>query len=264
MRHIPKTSTATLIALIALSGVAGAAGIDFDFSLSTPVGSWQEREQSTEKGGKTSVSIMKLKYLGDEERNGVTYAWVETESRTFKVRKKGRQQQGDTVFMKVLLKKSLLEGDVVNSIGNFNDIAVEIIMQSGNEKPMRIKNAGEMMGGVVRATALQISYELTKEGSEETTVPAGSFSCDRYKGRGSATLDLMIKKMKVDSTATQWISKQVPFGVVKIISEDVVNGKPQHSETTLLSYGRSGATSGITGEPEDMPEMPSLGGLFGG
>jgi len=264
MNHRPYTSLTILAALLVAAGIAGAAEIDFDFDGSTPVGSWQEREQVTEDGGKTSVSIMKLKYLGDEERNGETYSWLETEAKSFKVKKKGRKQQGDTVYMKALIKKSLLEGDVVNSIGNFNDMAIDIIMQSGDQQPMRIKNAGEMMGGVARATGLQISYELTADGSEEVSVPAGTFSCDRYRGKGSATMDLMIKKMRVDSNAIQWISKDVPFGVVKIVSEDTVNGKPQHSETTLLSFGRSGATSGITGEPEDMPEMPSLGGLFGG
>ena len=34
--------------------------------------------------------------------------------------------------------------------------------------------------------------------------------------------------------------------------------------SALLEYGMSGAKSEITGEPEDMPEMPNLGELFGG
>jgi hypothetical protein len=84
------------------------------------VGSWQEREQITKQGGKTTVSVMKVKYLGDEERNGEIYAWVETEVSSFKVKKKGRKQTGDTSYIKMLMKKSLLQGDVVNSIGNFS------------------------------------------------------------------------------------------------------------------------------------------------
>ncbi len=41
----------------------------------------------------------------------------------------------------------------------------------------------------------------------------------------------------------------------------MVNGDPQHSETVLIGFGLSGATSKITGEPMDMPAMPKL---FGG
>ena len=74
----------------------------------------------------------------------------------------------------------------------------------------------------------------------------------------------MVKKMTVDSTSTQWISKDVPFGVVMVVSDDVVNGKNQHSETRLLAYGPSGAVSLISGEIQDMPTMPSLGQMFGG
>ena len=39
---------------------------------------------------------------------------------------------------------------MVNSVGNFRDLATEITMQSGDAQPMRMKNAGEMMGGFGR------------------------------------------------------------------------------------------------------------------
>ena len=41
----------------------------------------------------------------------------------------------------------------------------------------------------------------------------------------------------------------------------MVNGTTQQSETVVASFGRTGATSWITGEPQD---MPGLGGLLGG
>jgi hypothetical protein len=262
MLKITKTSLILFTALALGTAVATeAATLEFNFDESTPVGSWQEREQVSSQGGKQTVTVMKVKYLGDEERNGETYAWVETELENFKIKKSNRKQTGDTTYVKALLKKSLLRGDVVNSIGNFHDIAEEIIMQTGDAQPMRIKNAGEMMGGLVQATGLQISYEFAADGSESIEVPAGVFSCERYKGHGTATMDLMIKKMNVESTSTQWISEEVPFGVVKVISDDVVNGKPRHSETSLTAFGRSGATSMVTGEPQD---MPSMGSIFGG
>jgi hypothetical protein len=263
-----KTLKATLCLVTVLAVGAGGAGagtaIDFNFAGSTPVGAWQEREQITDQNGKKTVAVTKVKYLGDEERNGETYAWIETEVNNFKVKKDKRKPKGDTMVVKVLIKKSMLEGDVVNAVGNFNDLAVEVIMQSGDANPMRIKNAGEMMGGAAQAMGLQLSYEFSPDGSESVAVPAGDFDCDRYRGKGTATVDLMIKKMRVDSTSVQWISKNVPFGVVKVISDDVVNGKPQHSETVLKAYGTSGAVSLISGEIQDMPAMPSLGQMFGG
>jgi len=258
--------TIFVLSLVLLgTGIIGAAdAIDFDFVSSTPVGSWQEREQVTENAGKTTVTVIKTKYLGDEERGGEVYAWVESEITNLKVKKSDRKPMGKPVYVKVLLKKSVLEGDVVNSIGNFSELATEVIMQTGSDQPMRIKNAGQMVGGFAQAMGLQIDYQLSRDGSETATTPAGSFDCARYKGHGTTTIDMMIKKMTVESTTTQWISNEVPFGVVKVVSDDVVNSKPQHSETTLTAFGRSGAVSMITGEPQDAPEVPSLGSLLGG
>ena len=229
-----------LAAVIALSAPAAVAGdaIDFDFLASTPVGSWQEREQVVEDGGKESVSVVRVKYLGDEERGGETFAWIETEMSNFKVKKGQRKPQGEPMAVKFLMKKSLLEGDVVNAVGAFSDLAAEIIMQTGDNQPMRIKGAGSMMDAMTQ-------------------------DCDRYRGQGTSTVKVMIKTITVESRSSQWLSDEVPFGIVKVVSDDTVNGKTQHSESRLLAFGTSGAASVITGEPQDL-EMPSLGGIFGG
>ncbi len=251
-----------LCAVISLGGTAAAGTIDFNFEKSTPVGSWQEREQTmTDEDGKQIVTVMRISYLGEEERDGELYVWTEMEMNSFKVKKKGRKPQGDPVFIKVLMKKSVFEGDVANALGNFNDMATEVIMQAGDSQPMRIKGAGSMMGGMTKAIGLKVSYTLTKEDAESVTVPAGTFGCDRYRGQGSSSAKIVFKTIKVESTSTQWISSEVPFGIVKIVSDDMVNGDPQHSETVLTGFGLSGATSKITGEPQD---MPSIGNLFGG
>jgi hypothetical protein len=254
-----------LAAVLLLSaGAADAAeAIEFDFLASTPVGSWQEREQVTTDGKKQTVTVMRVKYLGDEDRGGETYSWIENEIASFKIKKGKRKPQGDPMVVKILMKKSLLQGDVVNAIGNFNDLATEVIMQTGDNRPMRIKGVGSAMGGMAQAVGLQIEYSFTKDGSESVTVPAGTFDCTRYRGQGSSTAKVIIKSITVESRSTQWLSEDVPFGVVKVVSDDTVNGKTQHSEATLTSYGTSGATSKITGEPQDV-EMPSLDGIFGG
>ena len=265
MKPVTAAALGLVTVLVLSTAPTAEAGdaIDFDFLASTPVGSWQEREQAVEDGGKESVSVMRVKYLGDEERGGEAFAWIETEMSSFKVKKGQRKPQGDRVAVKFLMKKSLLEGDVVNAVGAFNDLAVEVIMQSGDSQPMRIKGAGSAMGAMVQAVGLQVEYSFERDGSESVTVPAGTFDCDRYRGQGHSSVKVMIKTVTIDSRSTQWLSEKVPFGIVKAVSDDTVNGKPQHSETTLTAFGTSGATSVITGEPQDL-EMPSLGGLFGG
>jgi hypothetical protein len=243
-------------------GNADAGIIDFNFDKATPVGSWQEREQiTTDEKGKQTGSTLRISYLGQEERDGEIYVWTEMETNNFKVKKKGRKPQGDPVYVKVLMKKSVLEGDISNSLSNFSDMAVEVIMQTGDSPPMRIKGAGSMMGGMAQAIGLEIKYTLTRDGNENVTVPAGSFECGRYRGQGSTSAKVVFKTINVESTSTQWISNDVPFGMVKVVSDDVVNGEKQHSETVLTAFGQSGATSKITGEPQ---EMPSLGNIFGG
>jgi hypothetical protein len=260
-----KIAALGLAAVIALSAPGAVAddAIDFDFLASTPVGSWQEREQVVQDGGKETVTVVRVKYLGDEERGGETFAWIETEMSNFKVKKGQRKPQGEPMAVKFLMKKSLLEGDVVNAVGAFSDLAAEIVMQTGDSQPMRIKGAGSMMDAMTQAMGFQMEYDFSRDGSETVTVPAGTFDCDRYLGQGTSTVKVMIKTITVDSRSTQWLSDEVPFGIVKVVSDDTVNGKPQHSESQLLAFGTSGATSVITGEPQDL-EMPSLGGIFGG
>jgi hypothetical protein len=259
------TITIAIAAVMLLTGAGAQAddSLEFDFLGSTPVGAWQEREQTTTRGGKEVVTVMRIKYLGDEERDGETYAWIENEMASFKVKKDRRKPQGDPVYVKFLVSKSVLEGDVVNAIGAFNDLAVEVIMQTGDQQPMRIKGAGSAMSGLAQSIGFQVDYELTRDGSETVTVPAGTFECERYRGQGSATAKVLVKTINVESRSNQWVSEEVPFGVVRVVSDDTINGKPQQSEARLTAYGRSGASSRITGEPQDL-DMSPLEGLFGG
>jgi hypothetical protein len=253
-----------LAAIILVAAITHAEqGIGFNFLDSTPVGSWQEREMITTEGNKQNVTVMRVKYLGDEERGGETFSWIENEITNFKVKKDKRKPQGDPMYVKILIKKSLLEGDVVNAIGNFNDLAVEVIMQTGDGRPMRIKGVDSAMSSMAQAVGFQVEYSFTRDGSESVTVPAGTFDCRRYRGQGSSTAKIFVKKITVESQSTQWLSEEVPFGIVKVVSDDTINGTTQHSEGRLVAYGTSGATSRITGEPQDM-EMPDLGGIFGG
>lgn len=261
MRH----RISIMLSLFLIVGVAAAShagDFTFDFTGSTPVGSWQEREQTTtDAKGKETVTVMRISLVGEEERGGESFVWIEMAMDNYKVKRGKRKSMGEAVAVKYLTKKSVMEGDIANGLGNFNDLAVEVIMQSGDGPPLRIKGAGSMMGNMTQAMGLKATYSMTNEGSDTVTVPAGTFDCTRLTGEGSTSVKVVIKKITVESRSTQWFSEEVPFGLVKIVSDDVVNGKDQHTESVLTAFGTSGATSRITGEPQ---EMPSLGGMFGG
>jgi len=125
---------------------------------------------------------------------------------------------------------------------------------------MRMTDAGGLMQGAAQASNLQISYDYTQAGSDNLTVPAGTFSCTRYDGTGHATMNVVFKTMEVHSEVTTCIADNVPFGIVQATSENVIDGRSQTSETKLINFGTSGASSAITGEPV---EMPSIGNIFG-
>jgi len=253
-----------VLIIVVLAGGVSAYAIDgpvFDFDGSTPIGSWQEREQiQTDAKGKQTVMVMRMSLLGEEKRNGEVYVWVENEINSFKMKKKGRKQTGDPIYVKVLMKKSLFEGDVINSLNNLNNFAAEVIMQTGDNPPMRMSGTASM-GSMMQALGIQVEYDIKADGNESVEVPAGSFDCRRFRGQGQTTAKVMFKTLTVESKSTQWISNKIPFGIVKTVTDDLVNGKATHSESLLMAFGSSGATSKIHGEPR---EMPSIGNLFGG
>lgn len=228
----------------------------------TPAGSWQEREVvTTDANGRESLSVMRFKHLGQEERRGVAHVWIETESQAYRLKGDKRKPSGDRLVMKALVPLSVMQGDIGNVMSNLSKLGEEVIIQNGDAQPMRLSGAGGLMQGAAQAMNLQVSYDFTAAGDEDVSVPAGSFSCARYTGTGQATMDLMVKKMRVESKATLWLSAEVPFGHVRSSSEDVIDGRRQTSESRLVAHGDSGATTAITGEPMEMPSIPNI---FGG
>jgi hypothetical protein len=248
----------TLVLMLPAVSARASDELTFDFAKTTPVGSWQVREQTTtDHKGKQKLSVVKSSVVGTETRNGEEYYWIESEVTNYKLKKGKRKQDGKRTIVKALVKASALEGDLANAVNNLSAFGEEIIMQTGDNDPIKLSGAGSLAQGMMKALGVKVNYDFEAQGEEEIEVPAGSFDCRKIAGKGSTETKVVFKKIKVESESVIWIGK-VPFGVAKMISDDVINGKQQHSEAVVIEYGTSGAETQITKEPKEMPN------LFGG
>ena len=133
-------------------------------------------------------------------------------------------------------------------------------MQSGDQDPMRIRNAGGALSAMMQMTGTEVNFDFSDLGNESVSVAAGEFDARKVKGSGTTESKIIFKTIKVSSDSTVWMSEKVPFGMVKAEGSSVTNGKTSTNATQLLEFGMSGATSRISKEPKDMPNM---GNIFG-
>ncbi|MEM7358307.1 MAG: hypothetical protein AAF431_04385 [Pseudomonadota bacterium] len=260
MLQVSLFRVSVLLMGLLLAPMASATGVGFQFLESTPIGSWQVREDTDiSHKKKTTVSVIRSSLLGSEMRNGEKHYWIEMVMNNYKVSKKGkRKKDGDQAIIKTLVSESALKSDPANVLNNLRGFGAEIIMQSGDQDPMRITGAGGFMGGMMQAMDLEVNYNFTELGNESVTVPAGDFDARKVQGSGTTEAKVIFKKIKVDSDSTAWLSKKVPFGIVKSEGTTTTNKKTSTQSSELLEYGMSGATSLITKEPKDMPTMGNM------
>lgn len=201
--------------------------------------------------------------VGSEERDGETHYWIEASIDSFKISKKGkRKNKGKRTIMKTLIPESLFKSDAENILGNLSAFGVETIIQTGKEQPMRMSNTGGMMASMMKAFGAQVTHDYSDQGSESINVSAGKFDVRKISGTGTVEMKIVFKKINVESDSTVWIADNVPFGFVQGETTTITNGKTSNTSSQLLEFGTSGAQSQITGEPQDMPEMPNMGELF--
>lgn len=244
------------VALVLLAAGTARAAETFNILASTPVGSWQVRETTmVDEKGKESVTTMRTSRLEGEKRNGADYTWIEVEMQAYKVKGTERKPEGKVNVMKLLVKESAFALDPGNAMSNLAQFGEEIIIQNGDSDPMRISGVGGMMQGMVDAFGSKVKYDYKPAGNESVTTPAGTFDCQTMTGKGSADVKVIIKTIHVESENQTWLSKEVPFAVVKMADTSVVNGKTTKSTTILLEHGSSGAKSKITKEPTTMPAL---------
>lgn len=243
-----------------LSGSARAQS--FDILGASPVGSWQTREQiDTNRKGKQTGTKIKTSMIGKEQRNGKLHYWIEMEVDSFKIKKNGKRKSvGKTAIIKSLVPATMFKDDPENVIGNLRAFGVETIIQNGDEKPMKMSASSGLIGSAMKMANVEIQHDYTELGTETVSVKAGQFNTSKMKGVGSVSSKILFKKVKVESDSTVWMSRKVPFGIVKLEGSTVTNGKETSQSAELLEYGTSGAKSAITGTPQEMPKIPNLFG----
>lgn len=251
------------VLVVALLTVAASPAssevLNFNFLEATPIGSWQLREDtSIDHKGRQTIALTRSSLVGEETRDGEKHYWIEMQLDTFKVKKDKRKPKGDTIIFKTLVAESAFNDDPANAVNNVRAFGKEIIMQTGDQDPIRITGAGGMAESMLQAMGTEISYSYDYIGDEEVTVKAGSFATRKIQGTGATEMKVVFKKISVTSSNTAWLSDQVPFGMVRSEGESITNGKTSTHSSELLEYGDSGAVSQITKTPEELPAMPSM------
>ena len=261
IKSIFTIATVFVSIVMVYAGQAQAAQVNFDLLKSTPVGSWQLREDMTiDHKGRQSIIQIRSSLLSSEVRGGQKYFWIEMVMDSFKVKKNGdRKKDGDQMVMKTLVAESSMSGDPANVMTNLRGFGTEIIMQNGNSDPMRLTGGGGMFGSMMKAMGTEVNYDFSELGDESVSVPACEFDARKVQGSGVTETKIVFKKVRVESESTVWMSSKVPFGIVKSEGSSTTNKKNSTHSSQLLEYGVSGATSLITKEPQD---MPNLGNMF--
>ncbi len=248
-----KLTRMLMVCMLCTSVEVSAASL-FDFEASTPEGGWALSEvTTTNHKGKRSVAVIRQKFLGSEQRGDQIYYWLETEVDNFKIKKDKRKPDGEHIVMKVLVSQKAMDSDPANVVNNIQGFGKEIIMQMGDNPPMMISEGGALAGSLMKSMGIEVNYQFTEKGTETIDISAGQFKAKRVEGSGSTSSKILFKKIEVESQSVIWISKKVPFGIVKSENTDIINGKVQHSLTVLTEYGNSGAVTAITGEVIKMP-----------
>lgn len=161
-------------------------------------------------------SEMEFAVVGTEQAMGKPGHWLEM---TFK-----DPRQGEMVI------KSLIVLDEKNTR------VVRMVMYSPEMGAMEfpVEMMGRMGQSAVQDADVRGSAELV--GSESVDTPAGTFSCQHYRG-----------KDRDGNVYDVWVAEKVaPYGLVKMTSKD---------SSMLLTRVISGARTRVTGTPRSMRDM---------
>jgi hypothetical protein len=165
---------------------------------------------------KKDTTRMRMALVGKETRDGAEMQWLEMAIKP--------KKEKDGVVMKFLVPGYPYEMDGI----------AEIIMQPTGGQAMIVP---AMMTGMMKKnigknsswSAEETCGRLQHVGEESVSTPAGSFTAHHYRDPETGS-DL-------------WVTKDVPFGVVKSVSKD---------GTMLLAGHGTDAKSQIVGQPQNM------------
>ena len=175
------------------------------------VGSGADYEIDKKDGSKNNISIA---VVGKEPAEGKDGYWLETTA---------DDPRMGTIVMKMLL---VVDGN--------SSHAAKMVMQMPGRRPIEMPMG---MGG--RMPMAQQPEDIRDKaddlGSESVTVPAGTFTCEHYRG-----------KQDGDDV---WVSKDAPpYGLVKMVQSD-------KSTTMVLTKVESNVQDKITGTPQPFNPM---------
>jgi len=175
------------------------------------VGSGAQYEVERKDGSKTTFEIA---IVGKESAEGKDAFWLEASA--------------DTPRMGTMVMKELIVVD-----GNTSHITRMVMLMPGRG-PMELP-----VGMGARMSATQPPEDIRSKaddlGSESVTVPAGTFTCEHYRGKNN------------DGDA--WVSKDVPpYGLVKMTDKD-------KEQTVVLTKTEKSFQDKITGAPAPFNPM---------
>lgn len=244
--------------LILISQLGSAATAD-EFLRATPVGSWQAREEiTTDAKGKQTVMVVKTSLVESVNYEGAPHYWVESVMESFKIKKGKRKPVGKPMVIKALVDASMMSSKPQNVAGNLQKYGREIIMQQGDQDPMRISEGGAFAQMMMKSMGVKVDYDYQDGGEKTVDVPAGQFKCTNLKGKGNTEVKILVQTLRVQGEVETCVSERVPFGIVYYQSRSTTNGKTSTTEAKLTEFGKSGAVSRITKAPVDAPQMPKL------
>ena len=168
-RTLRNTLIVMLLAMVATP--ASSQVLHHNLLETTPIGSWQLREDTTtDHKGRQTVAVTRTSLVGEEVRDGEKHYWIEMEINSFKVKKGKRKPTGETILFKSLVAESAFKDDPANAVKNVRAFGKEMIMQTGDQNPIRITGAGGMAASMLQAMGTSINYTYDFIGDEEVTV----------------------------------------------------------------------------------------------
>ena len=184
-----KTWAAAFVAMGCVSSAQAQMGMDY-FSrpaitkvFHPTVGKGAVYETTTKMGGDAKTSTLEMGVVGKESVDGKDAYWVETST---------NESKGGPMVGKMLMS---MEGEVT-----IHRMIVQQPGQPAMEMPMNMAAAG-------RGKMQESMNDWHSVGTENITVPAGTFSCEHWKNDKNG--------------AEIWTSDKVPsYGVVKEVSNE--------------------------------------------
>ena len=210
-------AVAAVAALFTLAFALPTAAQDLN-QLCTAIGTLETGQwvQFNNTDNAAGISTMRFANIGTEQVDAQTYHWYEMSAES--------AEDDQSMVLQMLLSGGLTTMENVHGV----------VMKQGTQPAMRLPQ--QMIDMMRQQMAQQADVPFAQEcldaevvGWEEITVAAGTFRA------------LHMKHSKGDG----WVSRDVPFGLIKAIDES--------GEVTELAGFGDGAQSSITEEPQEMP-----------